>query len=66
MEFSFNCEKLLSVDAEGFAVIDARKSTSSQQALANQQNRTMYKSLADSQNYLYDLIDKMGNASAKA
>lgn len=62
MEFPFNCEKLLGTDAEGFVVIDGRKGMN--QSLGA--NRAAIRSMPDVQNQLYDLIDRMGTASAKA
>ena len=62
MEFPFNCEKVLGVDSEGFAVIDGKKGMNQNFI----QNRTIYRAVPETQNYLYDIIDKMGAASAKA
>eukprot|EP00347_Sterkiella_histriomuscorum_P002351 403368489 len=62
MEFPFNCEKVLGVDAEGFAILDGRKGASQMQ----QQNKVIQRQLPELQSHLHDIIDKMGHASTKA
>jgi alpha-tubulin N-acetyltransferase 1 len=62
MEFPFNCEKILGVDAEGFAIIDGKKGMNG----VTSTNRAIARALPEIQNNMYDLIDKMGAASAKA
>ena len=43
MEFSFNCEKLLGADAEGFAIIDGKKGMNQN----FMQNRTIYRTVPE-------------------
>ncbi len=62
MEFHFNCEKLLSTDAEGFAILDGRKAPS----VSSTQGRAIGRAIPDLQSNLYEVIDKMGAASSKA
>lgn len=62
MEFPFNLEKLLSTDAEGFAIIDGRKNPSQLSGA----NRAISRAIPDQLSYLNDVIDKMGSASTKA
>lgn len=62
MEFPFNCEKVLAADAEGFVILDGRKGA---QQVVNT-NRAISRAMPEAHNYLYDIVDKMGAASAKA
>ncbi len=63
MEFPFNCERLLGTDGEGFTILDGKKGMNQNQ---QSQNRAIVKALPDAQTNMYDVIDKMGSASAKA
>lgn len=62
MEFPFNCEKILAVDADGFVILDGKKGMNGVAST----NRAIARTMPDLQNNMYDLIDKMGAASAKA
>ena len=44
MEFPFNCEKILGVDSEGFAILDGKKGMN--QGLLSQ-NRVIAKAIPD-------------------
>lgn len=60
MEFRFNCEKLLHPDQDGFAIIDGSKGPTGFNA--NMPTRT----LPEQQNNLFEIIDRMGEASSKS
>lgn len=62
MEFAYNCEKILGTDAEGFVVLDGRKGMGSVQS----STRAIVRAMPEVQNYLHDIIDRMGAASSKA
>jgi hypothetical protein len=64
MEFAFNCEKCLGVDAEGFAIIDGKKGAPA--AVSNPYNRGTQRGATDQQSNMFDIIDRMGAASSKA